>query len=417
MNKKIKKFFLILIIIVVNFNSVFASTSDLINLGIFDKSYISSSVSKEKLLPFINMFSENATYDTNLKSSGVSISGKSINVDKNLQGTQIISASDTVTISGEVEYAKIIATNVIIKGKISKDVLILAKSVFITETASIGNDAIIFAGKVEMRGNVSGSLIVSTGDFYLSGNVGRDLRIKVAGTAINTNNSKNQNILKLENEKIAGNIFIETNMDTTAIKAKYPNATIKVIIQKTTVVKKQNISKLITKGILTALMYTFVYVIISKKKNNTLNKITEKIKTHLVLSSCIGLVLISLIPVICTLLFVLGILGLGPVAWPMLIAYVASVTLIFMTSTLIVGLVITDFVVGKIVEDNNKKIKVLTITFGIFATLYMLTVLPIISNYAGMLYILLALGIMFTAIFIKTKEIPKEENKTIKANK
>ena len=80
---------------------------------------------------------------------------------------------------------------------------------------------------------------------------------------------------------------------------------------------------IITKGIITVIVYTFVAWLITRKPNNIVEKACEKFKektTFGLIASVIALMLVLILPI---LLIVLALTGLGLIAWTILIAYVA----------------------------------------------------------------------------------------------
>jgi len=397
MVKKIKGVLAFILMVVITLNNVQASSSDFINIGIFEKAFVSSSVKAEKLLPFINVFSESAIYDTKISSSGMSMSSKSITIDNEIKGSQIILASDTVTVNGEVEYAKIMATNVVINGKIKKDTIIIANSVFVTEKGSIENDAIILSSKVEIRGKIEGSLIGNIGDLYVSGTIGRDVRASVTS-------------FEFKNENISGDIFLQTDADTKDLLEKYPQATIKSIEKQegSKVKKQESLYKILTKGLLQVVIYSLIYVIITKKPNNFVNKLSKKVKQNLPLTSFIGIAMIFAIPMILFLLFVAGMVGFASFAWPAMIAYITITILVFMTSQFIVGIVVSSFVLEKNKEENVG-MRLFSKTFLVFASIYIISVVPYVKEYASIIYVLFASGIVFTGIFKKYKDINPQD--------
>ena len=100
----------------------------------------------------------------------------------------------------------------------------------------------------------------------------------------------------------------------------------------------------------------------------------------------------------------MAVMGLGIIAWPILIAYIALILLVATTAMLIVGLAIFDALKSKV---GKFKIPVIALIFIVLYTLKQITVL---AGYANMAMMLIALAIVITMI---TKKIPKEEKETV----
>jgi hypothetical protein len=365
---------------------------NIINFGIFDGDFVSSINKFKKVLPFINVATKNMTYDTDVSASGLSFSNQSITVKNSLKGVQVLTAMDTVTIDNSCEYGVIFATNVVIKGKIEKDILIMAQSVFITDTAEIGNDITIVASKVEVKGKINGNLLGTAEDLTVYGNIAKDLRM-------------NAKAVKLENEKISGDIYLSTDSDTASIIKKYPNA---VIEKYTSEVKNDDKSidvySVVTKGIVVVFTYTLVAYLVNKKENNLIQKATNKFEKYMPFTFIMGILMLLLLPVILIGLLIFGVMGLGVIAWPVLVAYLSFIILTCILDVLIVGLVLIDIIISKIDKEKLNITKKIFIYLGIFASIYVLNYL---FSYVAMLCAITSVGIVFTTM---TRKIDKDKN-------
>lgn len=389
-----KKFFSILMVmfvVLVSLTNVHAADG-LFHMGMYEDIYKLSEQSDIDL-PFFNMFVNAATYDKDVKHSGISFGSTTIDVNEKLEGMHAIISSDMVTIKGEVENSFIYANNVVIEGKLTSDSIIFAPTVQIKENAVIENDVIIVANNLDIAGTVKGNVIATvTEKTTVTGKINEDLRLMTTD-------------LKLENEQIKGNIYVETSADMTSLKEKYPEATVKSLVEQ--VEQETDWMGIITKGIITVIVYTFVAWLVTRKPNNIVERACEKFKaktTFGLIASVITLMLALILPI---LLIVFALTGLGLIAWPILIAYVALLLLVATTAMLIVGMAIYDGVKGKVAKF---KIPVIAL---IYAVLYVLTQITFVAAYANMAIMLIALAIVLT-MFTKKKETKEQvtvENK------
>ena len=152
------------------------------------------------------------------------------------------------------------------------------------------------------------------------------------------------------------------------------------------------------------MVYTFVGWLLNRKENNIVESACEKFKIHTVyglIAAVLTLMLVLILPII---LIIMAIYGLGIIAWPILIVYVALILLVATTAMLIVGLAIFDALKSKV---SKFKIPVIAL---IFVVLYTLTQITVLAGYTNMAMMLIALAIVITMI---TKKLPKEEKEVV----
>ena len=386
MTKKFFSILMIMFVLVVSLTNVHAADG-LFHSGVYEDIYKLSEQSDIDL-PFLNMFMNAATYDKDVNHSGISFGSTTIDVNEKLEGMHVIISSDMVTIKGEVENSFIYANNVVIEGKLTSDSIIFAPTVQIKENAVIENDVIIIANNLDVAGSVKGNVIATvTEKTNVTGKINGDLRLIAAD-------------LKLENEQIKGDIYVETSADMTTLKEKYPEATVKSLVEED-IEQETDWMGIITKGIITVIVYTFVAWLVTRKPNNIVERACEKFKaktTFGLIASVIALMLALILPI---LLIVFALTGLGMIAWPILIAYVALLLLVGTTAMLIVGMAIYDAIKGKVA-----KFKIPAIAL-IYAVLYTLTQITVVAGYANMAIMLIALAIVLT-MFTKKKEAKEQ---------
>lgn len=376
--------------------AVSKSESNFIDIRSYNELYKMSEDSDVNL-PFLKMFAKRATYDKIIGNSGISFAADAIDITGELKGMQTILSGDTVNLTGKIEYANIIANNVIIDGEISKDVLIMAQSIFVTDKAKIGGDLICMAGTIELKGTVSGNVILSASDSKVSSKIGKDFR------------ASSNELEVLANSDIKGNIYIETN-SALNILDKYPNAVVKKFVDNEKVfMEKQNLRDLAIKGLIAVLSYVVLYYIIKKLNKNVMSKYSLKTKSYPTFTILMGFAGLFLIPIEMVVILIGCAFGLGAVLGPILILYIALFIAVLCLALFITGVIIFECIAPKILKnrDQIKNVKWLEalLLLAIFATLFILKSIPVISGYANAFIILVALGSVVTNIFRKEKVV------------
>lgn len=349
-------------------------------------------------MPFIKAFNKSATYDKLISSSGLSIAQERLNIEKEMKGVQTIISGDTVNITGNLEYANIIANNVVIDGNISKDVFIMSQSLFLTENAKIGGDLVCVSVDSEIKGQIDGNIIL-TGDraVFTNTKINKDFRVKVKNLIMDTNTNIN------------GKIYIETNTALNILD-KYPTAVIKKYEEKTTVKPLVNIKNIITKGLILALSYMALYYIIKTINKNGVTKYSNKVKKHPTFTILAGFVSLFIMPISMFIMLAFCSYGIGLVLGALLIVYLAMFIAVLMLSTFITGTIVFEMISPKLLKEdkqliNKSKWLEALLLFATFIIMYILTKTPYISEYAISLYIIVALGSTVTNIFKKEKTI------------
>lgn len=384
MKKKFLSILMVTFIIILAFTNVNAADG-MFHMGMYSDIYKLSEQSNIDL-PFINLFTDAAIYDKDVNHSGISIGETTIDVNEKLEGMHVLFSTDMITIKGEVENSFIYANNVVVEGKLTGDTIIFAPTVQIKENALVQKDVIIIANTLDIQGTVEGNIIATvSGKATISGVINQDLRLITQQ-------------LEVSNENIKGDVYIETNADTSSIKTKYPNAVIKSLIEE--VEETTDWMEIIKKGIITVLVYTLFTWLLTRKENNIVEKVCNKFKENTVYGLIAAVVMLMLIVILPIILILVALIGFGIIAWPVLIAYVALLILVATTDMFIVGLAIVDALKSKV-----GKFKIPAIAL-IFALLYALTQIPMVAGYANMAMMLIALGIVITMI---TKKLPKQE--------
>lgn len=386
MLKKISFVFVILMFLVCMTNVEAKSNSNFIDMQTYTNIYKLSEDSDVKL-PFIKFFNEKANFDKKLDKSGLTISAKALEITDDINGLQTIIASDTVDIKGSVEYATIVASNVMISGTVEKDILVLAESVFITETANILGDIIVMSASMEMKGTVHGNLIANTTEFVMAGNVAKDFRVRSQEMAF-------------EETDIKGDIYIETESDIN-ISSKYQNAIVNNI--QTNVVteaeRKAQVNHTVVKVVTAVILFTLLNMLVRKIKPELFKNLSNKAIKHSSFAIIIGVITLTTIPIIVVLATICSLIGLGVVTTPLFVVYIALIVVIIALAKFIVGSTIYEVIKDKIKANNL--LKEISLLLGIFAVLYLICYLPYIAAISSMAIVLLSAGIVTTGLLRK----------------
>ena len=385
MKKNIFSIIIMLVIIIT------AGTNVLANDGLFDvNAYTTTyklSEQEDINLPFYNVFSGNAVYDKDVTHSGITIGSAIIDINSKMEGIQLIFSGDMININGEIEHALIYGKNIVVTGKITDDVILIAPSVQILESAEVTGDVIVVANELYVKGTVYGNVIANvTIKADITGNIKGDLR--VVTESINVNDST-----------IEGNVYVETNADTTTLKNKYPNAIITSTIQ--TKSATQTALNVFSKGIVYVVVYGVVCFFITKKENNIFTTAYNKFKDNTMYGILLAFIVLMLALVVPMISLILMMIGLESIGLPLFIAYTGFVLLVLTIADIIVGATMYEAI-----KDKVEKYRIIAIA-AIFIVLFAITNIPYIAWYAVMAIKLIALAIVMTMITKKTEEVKK----------
>jgi len=386
MKRKILTVLIVVTMIMATLTNTYAADG-FFNVGMFETAY---KLSKEAdiNLPFINVFTQGATYDKDVNHSGISFGSSTIDIDKKLEGVHlIVSAEDMVTIKGEVEHGIIYGSNIVIEGKISGDTILIADNIKILDGAIVEEDVVIVATNLEMAGTIKGNLIGAITDVTLSGIVEKDLRLDTVK-------------VNLEEGSINGNIYIEVpaggKESISSITEKYPNATIKEYEQVTEQkIDGEKIANIAFNGLKIVVIYTVIGLLLTRKEKNVISKATARFTENTAFGIITGTAMLMLIIAVPILLILLALIGLGVVAWPILIIYLALVLLSISISSFVVGMMLY-----QIIKNKLGKFKVVGLV-GIFAGIYTLSQITAISFYVLATINILSMAIIMAYIFKK----------------
>jgi len=383
--KKLATSIITVMVILISISGIYANS----NIGVVDVDYTENvykfSDNGDINLPFIRMSSERMIMDKDINKSGISFAQENISVEKNLKGIQTLLSSDTVRVTGNMEYGIISAKTVIIEGTIEKSIAILAENIIISKNAVIKEDLLCSASKLELSGNIEGNLLGTVEHVDMLGNISKDFRAHVGSITLG------------KDSKIQGNIYIKSQ-NSINISDKYPNATI-VLAPKTNQTAMFDIWEMIRISLIFALLYLLI-----SSKTTVIKNTLKKVKTYKITTLLSGFGSVLLFPLIIILFFVLIIIGLGILTIPMTIIYGSFMIVAFMLSTLIVGSVICEYIINKYSNRLKSKWFKLLLSFIVFCGLSAIVEIPKIGYTMSLTLCILAVGIAFTTIFKKIKE-------------
>ena len=359
--------------------------------------YKTSSEDSNIYLPYLRNAAGRIVVDKSIDNIGVLSSASTIDVNEPLKSLQFLISSDSVRINANLEYALVLSANdVVINSNIEKNALIFAGgNVTVDENATIGDDVIIVAKAVNIKGKISKSAVISANSLNVSGSIEEDLRCEINTLDISGNNN------------VKGNLFVNTYNKELNIKDKYPNATVNVK-------EVKNVSKsfgnILLKAVISSLGFTLLYVIVKKiTKGKAYEKMLDKAKNNTLFVVLSGAISILAFPALFVLLILLSILGLYMITIPVAVVYMAFLIVFVMLSVYVIGCTIFEYTNKKYIKAEKLSLELVGVFFT-FLSLNLICKIPKVGTYIYMAMVMIAVGIMI-AYFLKsdnkTKEIKK----------
>ena len=359
--------------------------------------YKTSSEDSNIYLPYLRNAAGRIVVDKSIDNIGVLSSASTIDVNEPLKSLQFLISSDSVRINANLEYALVLSANdVVINSNIEKNALIFAGgTVTVDEKATIGDDVIIVAKDVNIKGKISKSAVISANSLNVSGSIEEDLRCEINTLDI------------LGNDNVKGNLFVNTYNKELNIKDKYPNATVNVK-------EVKNVSKsfgnILLKAVISSLGFTLLYVIVKKiTKGKAYEKMLDKAKNNTLFVVLSGAISILAFPALFVLLILLSVLGLYMITIPVAVVYMAFLIVFVMLSVYVIGCTIFEYTNKKYIKAEKLSLELVGVFFT-FLSLNLICKIPKVGTYIYMAMVMIAVGIMI-AYFLKsdnkTKEIKK----------
>lgn len=359
--------------------------------------YKTSSEDSNIYLPYLRNAAGRIVVDKSIDNIGVLSSASTIDVNEPLKSLQFLISSDSVRINANLEYALVLSANdVVINSNIEKNALIFAGgTVTVDENATIGDDVIIVAKDVNIKGKISKSAVISANSLNVSGSIEEDLRCEI-------------NTLDISgNDNVKGNLFVNTYNKELNIKDKYPNATVNVK-------EVKNVSKsfgnILLKAVISSLGFTLLYVIVKKiTKGKAYEKMLDKAKNNTLFVVLSGAISILAFPALFVLLILLSVLGLHMITIPVAVVYMAFLIVFVMLSVYVIGCTIFEYTNKKYIKAEKLSLELVGVFFT-FLSLNLICKIPKIGTYIYMAMVMIAVGIMI-AYFLKSDNKAKEIKK------
>ena len=330
--------------------------------------YKTSSEDSNIYLPYLRNAAGRIVVDKSIDNIGVLSSASTIDVNEPLKSLQFLISSDSVRINANLEYALVLSANdVVINSNIEKNALIFAGgTVTVDENATIGDDVIIVAKDVNIKGKISKSAVISANSLNVSGSIEEDLRCEI-------------NTLDISgNDNVKGNLFVNTYNKELNIKDKYPNATVNVK-------EVKNVSKsfgnILLKAVISSLGFTLLYVIVKKiTKGKAYEKMLDKAKNNTLFVVLSGAISILAFPALFVLLILLSVLGLHMITIPVAIVYMAFLIVFVMLSVYVIGCTIFEYTNKKYIKAEKLSLELVGVFFT-FLSLNLICKIPKIGAY------------------------------------
>jgi cytoskeletal protein CcmA (bactofilin family) len=319
----------------------------------------------------------NITVEGNIQGDLI-CAGQTVNVNAKVDG-DIICAAQTINIAGEVGGNVRVAGNTVnINGLVGRNLNVLAATLILGSDAKINWDALLMVGQAEMRGIVSGSLHGAAQDLLVSGQVGKNIDIKLS----NYKNKKDQGKLKITDQaKIDGDVVYWAN---SSADISQNNVSGKV----THNVPKSGDHKLLTAfiinrlyAIFSALLVGLVLVSIWRK---TILKLTDKMEGEPASTIGWGAVLLFITPIICFILF-MTMIGI-PLALILLGLWFLAMFVCKIITAILVGRILF----RKLKRKESEKL-LLEMTVGVVAC-WLLFAIPVVGWALSLVAVWWAMG-------------------------
>lgn len=374
-----------------------ATVNSIFDIKGINGEYKTSSDASDIYLPFFRNAVGRIEVDKSIGKIGMLSSSSTIDVNEPLKNIQFLLSSDTIRINANMEYALIWAANdVVINSNIERNAVIFAGgTVTIEENVTIGDDVIIIANSVNIKGILKENAIISSSSVNVSGSIEKDLRCDISSIDISGN------------DNVKGKVYINTYNKNLDIKDKYKDAIVNIKEVKSAA---KTFGNVLLKCVISSLAFTLLYLVVKKiSKGKVYEKMFNKAKDNTLFVVLSGSIALLAFPAVFIFLILISILGLYMITVPILVIYLAFLIVFVMLSVYVIGSTIFEYINKKYIKAEKLSIELV----GIFFTLLSLNLLckiPKVGTYIYMAEIMIAVGIMI-AYFLKKDKISKEQEK------
>lgn len=377
--------------------SQIATVNSIFDIKGINGEYKTSSDASDIYLPFFRNAVGRIEVDKSIEKIGMLSSSSTIDVNEPLKNLQFLLSSDTIRINANMEYALIWAANdVVINSNIERNAIIFAGgTVTIEENVTVGDDVIIIANNVNIKGTIKENAIISSSSVNVSGSIEKDLRCDISSIDISGN------------DNVKGKVYINTYNKNLDIKDKYKDAIINIKEAKSAA---KTFGNILLKCAISSLAFTLLYLVVKKiSKGKVYEKMFNKAKNNTLFVVLSGAIALLAFPAVFIFLILISIFGLYMITVPILVIYLAFLIVFVMLSVYVVGSTIFEYINKKYIKAEKLSIELVGIFFT-FLSLNLLCKIPTVGTYIYMAEIMIAVGIML-AYFLKKDRITKEQEK------
>ena len=374
-----------------------ATVNSIFDIKGINGEYKTSSDTSDIYLPFFRNAVGRIEVDKSIGKIGMLSSSSTIDVNEPLKNIQFLLSSDTIRINANMEYALIWAANdVVINSNIERNAVIFAGgTVTIEENVTVGDDVIIIANSVNIKGILKENAIISSSSVNVSGSIEKDLRCDISSIDISGN------------DNVKGKVYINTYNKNLDIKDKYKDAIVNIKEVKSAA---KTFGNVLLKCAISSLAFTLLYLVVKKiSKGKVYEKMFNKAKNNTLFVVLSGSIALLAFPAVFIFLILISILGLYMITVPILVIYLAFLIVFVMLSVYVIGSTVFEYINKKYIKAEKLSIELVGIFFT-FLSLNLLCKIPKVGTYIYMAEIMIAVGIMI-AYFLKKDKINKEQEK------
>lgn len=328
----------------------------------------------------VNHFKASADESVSVKENvngSMALAGEKVLLKGNVKGASFMAGYD-VTLNGTSEYVALAGEKVSINGTVTRDTVIAASEVEISEEADLQRDVIILAGNVKVSGNIGRNVSIYA-DTIKFKNAQINGNVKIKGSEIKVN----------QNTIINGNLTYPSDSAITI-----SDNSVKGKITKTeSVIEEESYLDVVMSNVLSLITSIFVFAVISLLLPKAFNKIQteyEKVDFNKGLEIFIeGLVFLIVVPIIVMFLLVTTI-GL-PIALILLVLYIIAIYLSKIFASYLLGYKLWQ-------KYSTKDINILVLGMIGLIIIFVLELIPVVNSLVSIITLLIGLGMIYDLI-------------------
>lgn len=325
-----------------------------------------------------------------------SVSGDLVVIAKQVTVTGQI-AGDLLVISPEINFSgqlggnfRAVGGEITINGNIARNATILADQLALGETSNVAWDLYFSGQELQSAGNIEGSLAARLGAGQLSGQIGRDLDLKVSFTR------QSESLVSLENLTIDGDFKYQASQEILLPE----NVLIAGELQKNlTQAKSGKILSFFYHPFnvylsLNLLLLGLIFIIFSRKRLPVILKTLETKSSKAILP---GLIILLVLPLI-SLVSAFTLIGI----------YLSLTILALWVIILLLGKLVLAIFVGQTILTKINKLKTTNYPLSLLLGLiifYLLFLLPVLGGLINLFISLVGAGTIYLYVTNQSKNI------------